>query len=300
MQNDLSSHHKASHALPTSDVTARCCLLCSASNTQCCTFGTTLPALLYASNAQCCTFGTTLPALLYASNAQCCTFRTTLCALLYASNAQCCPLCSLQAPSMRSFPHGSFFFFLIKLALPCAGTYLQYIHKSDLYCPVVLLRTKRQLHCKLSLHEGAPICHDRSGKFQAVTFGQPRRILETLSGSLRTRPEVHIHNACCYMLSSMLSQHHAQAHDNMLTALLIASLHHDFQNHLKWHIRLLRLPLQPTLRTLAATPARIQAPAYCLTHAVHIWNTSTLLATVVPKFTDTFVSLPMHIQTSNV
>ena len=183
-------------------------------------------------------------------------------------------------------------FFLIKLALPCAGTYLQYIHKSDLYCPVVLLRTKRPLHCKLSLHEGAPICHDRSGKFQAVTFGQPRRILETLSGSLRTRPEVHIHNACCYMLSSMLSQHHAQAHDNMLTALLIASLHHDFQNHLKWHIRLLRLPLQPTLRTLAATPARIQAPAYCLTHAVHIWNTSTLLATVVPKFTDTFVSLP--------
>jgi hypothetical protein len=152
-----------------------------------------------------------------------------------------------------------------------------------LYCPVVLLRTKRPLHCKLSLHEGAPICHDRSGKFQAVTFGQPRRILETLSGSLRTRPEVHIHNACCYMLSSMLSQHHAQAHDNMLTALLIASLHHDFQNHLKWHIRPLRLPLQPTLRTLAATPARIQAPAYCLTHAVHIWNTSTLLATVVPN-----------------
>jgi hypothetical protein len=41
------------------------------------------------------------------------------------------------------------------------------------------------------------------------------------------------------MLSSMLSQHHAQAHDNMLTALLITSLHHDFQNHLKWHIRLL-------------------------------------------------------------
>jgi hypothetical protein len=100
-----------------------------------------------------------------------------------------------------------------------------------LYCPVVLLRTKRPLHRKLSLHEGAPICHDRSGKFQAphlASLGVSWRLSPDPYGlNLRYTSITHAATCsaqCCHSIMPTLmttcSQHYSSPRCIMISKII--------------------------------------------------------------------------------